>query len=164
MLRKAVTHRRNHAMLAVLIDTGCRRGEIAALRPGDVDLASGTIQFPVSKTRPRVVPLSDRAHLALTTHLRQRSRDRHPSLRCSTDPASLVRAVVRRYSEGTLTPHSLRRAFAVRWLANGGTEVGLMRIAGWSSKDMIAVYSAASAQELAQDEMRRLLGQRDPSG
>ena len=31
MLRKAVRHRRDYAMLALLADTGCRKGEIAAL-------------------------------------------------------------------------------------------------------------------------------------
>jgi hypothetical protein len=33
-----------------------------------------------------------------------------------------------------------------------------MRAAGWSSRDMIAVYTAANAHQLAQDEMRRLFG------
>ena len=53
-------------------------------------------------------------------------------------------------------PHAFRRAFAVRWLSNGGSELGLMRTAGWSSREMIAVYTAANADQLAQDEMRRL--------
>lgn len=159
VLRKASRHRRDFAILAVLADTGCRRGEIAALGEADVDLASGIVTFPVSKSQPRIVPLSDRAHRAVGGYIRTltRSTSKKPGLWRSTDPSSVVRAVVGRHSNKTLTPHSLRRAFAVRWLRNGGSEVGLMRIAGWSSREMIALYTEAFADELAHSEMRRLL-------
>jgi integrase len=73
----------------------------------------------------------------------------------SSDPYSLTRQAVEKHSG--FTCHALRRAFAVRWLAGGGSESGLMRIAGWSSSEMIRTYVRARADELAQDEMRRLL-------
>ena len=73
------------------------------------------------------------------------------------DPYQLVRQVVRRHSKGTLTPHSLRRAFAVRWLARGGSETGLMRVAGWSSLVMVQTYVRAQSDVLAADEMRKLM-------
>ena len=157
VLRHAVRHRRDFALLAVLADTGCRKGEIAALTPTDISLASGVVRFPVSKTEPRTVPLSDRAHRALESHLRALGSSRL-GLWASSDPYSLVAAVVRRHSEGQLTPHAFRRAFAVRWLAGGGSELGLMRVAGWSNREMISLYTAARADELAHAEMRRLQG------
>jgi integrase len=159
MLRHAARNRRDLAILAMLADTGCRRGEIASLAESDVDLASGVVVFHVSKSQPRVVPLSVRAHRALGGYVRllARSSSKKPGLWRSTDPSSVVRAVVARHSNNRLTPHALRRAFAVRWLRNGGSEVGLMRIAGWSSREMIALYTSACADELAHSEMRRLL-------
>ncbi len=73
------------------------------------------------------------------------------------DPYQLIRQVVRRHSKGTLTPHSLRRAFAVRWLGRGGSETGLMRVAGWSSLVMVQTYVRAQSDVLAADEMRKIM-------
>jgi integrase len=157
MLRRAAKRRRDLALLTLLADTGCRKGEIAAVERHHIDLRSGVVHFPVSKTEPRTVVLTDRAHRALGMHLRHPKRGMN-GLWDSRDPYSLVTAVVRRCSDDKYSPHALRRAFAVRWLASGGSELGLMRAAGWSSRDMIAVYTAANAHQLAQDEMRRLFG------
>ena len=65
VLAAAKGDRRAHAILAVLVATGCRRGELAALTPADLDLRSGVIRLRVSKSRARVVPLDDRAVAAL---------------------------------------------------------------------------------------------------
>ncbi len=148
--------RRDVALLTVLADTGCRKGELAALGVEHVDLNSGTITFPTSKSRPRTVPLSDRAVRALGRYLRQRGTRSGP-LWCVEDQYSLVKCVVKRHSRGELTPHALRRRFAVTWLLQGGSETSLMRIAGWSSRDMIALYSKASADVIAAEEFRRLM-------
>ena len=54
------------------METGCRKGEIAALTFADLNLADGTVRFPVSKSMVRTVPLTDRAVVALTHWGRQR--------------------------------------------------------------------------------------------
>ena len=56
-----------------------------------------------------------------------------------------------------ITAHSFRRAYAERWLAKGGSEVGLMRTAGWSSPSMVARYTRTNGERLAVEEARRLL-------
>jgi len=48
-----------------------------------------------------------------------------------------------------LTAHSFRRGLATRWLRSGGSEVHLMRVAGWSSPRMVARYTSAVATEEA---------------
>jgi len=53
-------------------------------------------------------------------------------------------------------PHVLRHTAASRWLAAGGTEGGLMAVAGWSRRDMIDRYTTATAEHRAADEARRL--------
>jgi Phage integrase family/Phage integrase, N-terminal SAM-like domain len=58
MLAKAKGHRRDHALLLLLVDSGARKGEVAALTVKDVDLASGMVTFRVSKTVARTVPLT----------------------------------------------------------------------------------------------------------
>lgn len=53
-------------------------------------------------------------------------------------------------------PHRLRHTAAHRWLAAGGSESGLMAIAGWTRTDMLVRYTRARASERAADEARRL--------
>jgi hypothetical protein len=51
----------------------------------------------------------------------------------------------------------LRGSFAVRWLEARMSEVGLQRVAGWTSNAMIRIYTAAKADEIALAEHRRFL-------
>ena len=52
--------------------------------------------------------------------------------------------------------HILRHTAATRWLRAGGSEGGLMAVAGWSTRDMIDRYTGASASERAATEARGL--------
>jgi integrase len=74
MLAAAKNDRRALAILVLLADSGCRRGELAAITRADVDLTSRVLHLRVSKSRARVVPLSDRAVVALGRWLRWRMR------------------------------------------------------------------------------------------
>jgi integrase len=91
-----------------------------------VDIRSGVVTLTVSKTRPRIVPLTDRAVLAVTRWLRQRGVG-HGSLWNSTDPYTVITNAMKRCSDGKITAHQLRRRFTVNWLLRGGSEIGLMR-------------------------------------
>jgi integrase/recombinase XerD len=53
-------------------------------------------------------------------------------------------------------PHMMRHTAATRWLRAGGSEGGLMAVAGWSTRDMIDRYTGASASERAAAEARKL--------
>lgn len=52
--------------------------------------------------------------------------------------------------------HMLRNTAATRWLAAGGSENGLMAVAGWSSREMLDRYTQASASDRAAAEARKL--------
>ncbi len=53
-------------------------------------------------------------------------------------------------------PHQFRHGFAHAFLAAGGQETDLMRLAGWSSRAMLQRYGAAAADERARDAYRKL--------
>ena len=74
--------------------------------------------------------------------------------------ASGVAQMMRRRGQAAgvddLHPHRFRHTFGHRWLSAGGTEGGLMQVAGWQSRDMLGRYGASAAGERARDEHRRL--------
>jgi integrase len=58
---------------------------------------------------------------------------------------------------GVISAHQFRRGLATQWLARGGSEIGLMRVAGWSSTRMVDRYTRARDEELALAEAVRVL-------
>jgi len=53
-------------------------------------------------------------------------------------------------------PHRLRHTAAHRWLAAGGSEGGLMAVAGWTRPDMLMRYTQAQASSRAAEEAKKL--------
>ena len=140
---------RNAAMVWLMFGSGLRVGEVAAARLEHLDLDARTIHLPVTKTlEERVAPLHPDTITLATRYLRRRGEQPGPLFvadgpratgsRMSVDA---VKNVIKRASTGTkVSPHSLRRGFAVEWLANGGDAASLMIICGWKSEAMIVNY------------------------
>ncbi len=57
---------------------------------------------------------------------------------------------------GDVHPHRFRHTFADRWLDKGGSEGGLMTVAGWDDPAMVRRYSKRRAAVRAMSEARRL--------
>jgi integrase len=167
-LHEPLHHRRDEAIVRLMFETGVRVGEVVALEIGDLNLANGLVRVRRGKGGiGRVVQIGPAAVEALRRYLAL--RDRH-SLAHASDLwlgergrrfgyDGLSRAQRRRAQRAGIEgfhPHKLRHTAAHRWLAHGGSESGLMAMAGWTRTDMLVRYTKARASERSAHEARRL--------
>ena len=77
---KAFADRRNSALVRLLIDTGMRRAELAALKVEDVDFEHDVALVMGKGRRPRACPFGRKSSQALDRYLRLRAQHRHGHL------------------------------------------------------------------------------------
>ena len=165
---KEFRDRRDEALVRLMAETGIRAGEVVALAVTDVSLDRGLATVTRGKGgKGRVAPFSPQTGLTIDRYLRARRAHRladSPALWLGDRGKGLSyyglhKALAGRAERAGLTgfhPHLLRHTAATRWLRAGGSEGGLMAVAGWSTRDMIDRYTGASAAERAADEARGL--------
>lgn len=165
---KEFRDRRDEAIVRLMSETAMRAGEVCGLTLDDVDLARGLVTVRRGKGgKGRISPFGPQTGVAIDRYLRARRThlladtsalwlgDRgkgleyyglHKTLKWRAELAGLK----------NFHPHLLRHTAASRWLAAGGSEGGLMSVAGWSTRDMIDRYTRSTAADRAASEARGL--------
>jgi site-specific recombinase XerD len=161
--------RRDEAMVRLMAETGARVNEVLGLDITDVDLPRGLAYIRRGKGgKGRIVPFGAMTAKAIDRYLRMRRS--HPG--AHMDALFLTARQQRRLADHGLRrtiglraaaagidkfhPHMFRHTAASRWLSAGGSEGGLMAVAGWSSREMLDRYVRATAAERAATEARGL--------
>lgn len=161
---------RDAALIKLMHETGLRAGEVLALDLDDVrwtdDPPALTVQKAKSR-RGRNVPYSPQAAQMIGTYLRHRRKRGNaasPAMWLGARGselayAGLYDALARRAETAGVEhfhPHRMRHTAAHRWLEKGGSENGLMTVAGWSRPDMMSRYTRGRAEQRAAEEASRL--------
>ena len=160
--------KRDEALIRLMTETGARAGEIRAMTVADLDLGHGTAVVRRGKGgKGRTIPFGPRTTAALDRYLRARKYHRlaatpalwlgergkdfaYHGLRCALADRARLAGIK------DFHPHVMRHTAADRWLSAGGSEGGLMAIAGWTRPDMLLRYTRARAGQRAADEARGL--------
>jgi integrase/recombinase XerD len=156
--------KRDRAILETLYGTGLRRGECARLDVQDLDLRAGSLLVRNGKgSKDRVVPIPQRAALALNVYL----RDVRPELATSSAERALFLTVWRgrRLSEPGLVavlrthawaagiprvhPHVLRHTCATHLLRGGADVRHVQVILGHRCLKTTALYTRVDVADLA---------------
>lgn len=159
--------RRDLAIVRILVDCGGRASEIVDMHLDEVDMLGGVATVHGKGGKDRLVPLGDRTCQAVDRYIRMRRQ--HPlaaSARLwlgqrgdSFGYAALWKTLKMRADAAGVEnchPHRFRHSFADRWLEAGGSEGGLMSVAGWSDYAMVRRYSKARANKRALGEAKKL--------
>ncbi|MET9816566.1 tyrosine-type recombinase/integrase [Streptomyces sp. NPDC006355] len=164
---KGYAERRDAALLFLFLDTGVRLSECTDRKVGDLDLDLNVLRVLGKKNKWRSVPFGRTTAQALDRYLRAAAKHKGHAL---TEDMWLWWGADRRHVYHRFTvwgvgqmlkkrceeagipplhPHQFRHTFAHQWKLAGGSDDDLMRITGWSSREMIARYGASAGTERA---------------
>ena len=162
--------KRDEAILRLMFTCGARAGEVVAIQVSDLNLCSVPPTALIRRGKGgkgRVVPLAIEAAAAIDKYMRARRTHR-----LKDDPALWLGDRGKHFTYDALHqslgmrakmagvagfhPHRLRHTAAHRWLTKGGSEGGLMAVAGWTRPDMLMRYTKAQASARAAEEAQRL--------
>jgi site-specific recombinase XerD len=165
---KEFIDRRDEAIVRLMVETGLRAGEVLAMQVSDVDCAQGRAIVRRGKGgKGRSVPFGAQTAAAIDRYVRARRTHRLSETAAlwlggggqTFSYHGLNVALKRRAQAAGIKGfhlHLMRHTAATRWLRAGGSEGGLMAVAGWSTRSMVDRYTGASAAERAATEARNL--------
>jgi len=160
--------RRDEALIRLMVECGSRASETVDMLLSETNLAAGTVVIRRGKGgKGRIVPFGPFTARSLDRYVRAR----RSHVLAATDAlwlggrgrgfayAGLYDTLHERAEVAGLRdfhPHRLRHTFADRWLDKGGSEGGLMAVAGWERPEMLRRYTKGRQAARALEEARGL--------
>ncbi|HEY5705732.1 MAG TPA: tyrosine-type recombinase/integrase [Terrimicrobiaceae bacterium] len=155
--------KRNYALIQLMLQTGLRVGEVAALSITDVQIRGRSGVVRIRQGKEREVPLNATARRALGLYVESHRRmgDADPfftSARGNRLSTRTIQAVITelarraKISRVKVSSHTLRHTFALNYLRqNPGKLADLASLLGHGALDSTAIYTRPSREKLAAD-------------
>lgn len=165
--RKTFVGIRDEAILRIMNECGIRAGEVVGMGLDDLNVRAGTAVINGKGGKQRVVAYGPKTAQAMDRYLRHRRQHKHADSRnlwlgqqgATFGYRALHKTLGARAAAAGVEgfhPHRTRHTAATRWLAAGGSEGGLMAVAGWSQRSMLDRYVKATASARAAEEAKGL--------
>ncbi len=160
---------RNHAIVALFLHTGIRRGELLHLDVSDINLIEGVLHVREGKgQKDRLITLNSEIVTVLSRYMQEREKNAllTPAYFFGlTNETRLTQDSIRRVFETTIretgikfNPHMLRRTFATMMLESGCDLFALQKLMGHSDvKTLINSYLKLSYDHLRKQVNRHPL-------
>jgi site-specific recombinase XerD len=151
---------RDYAILLLLYDTGIRRGELLAMRLGDVEAVDRAASVVSGKSGTRAVGMGTAARRAVRDYLtraRYAVPTDHDALWITRTgeplgPRGVGKLIDRLKAaagiEGRIYPHKLRHTFSTEFLRNGGNAYTLQVALGHTSPVVTSNYVHLAAADV----------------
>lgn len=153
--------------VAILVDTGLRKGELARIRWEDVDTANKQLRIPKSKAQTfRVIPMTNRLATLFdslrpgrtwaqtqsghSNHTMVWPDDSNPKA-LVIGPIDLKKSLIsasKQIGIKNIHPHQFRHTFATRLMQRGVAIEHIMALGGWKSATMAKRYARVNPVEL----------------
>ena len=159
------THKRNYAMVCLMLDTGIRVGELVNLKMDDISFASMTLKVKGKGEIERTIIFSKKSAKAMTAYIGARGHQPYEdALFISQQGNALKRnsvlQIVKRLGDKAglhdkrVCPHTLRHTFATLYIKRGGSPFVLQRLLGHSDIKTVMVYVNLVGKDLREDYFR----------
>jgi site-specific recombinase XerD len=162
--RSEVLRVRDRAIFELAYSSGLRRCELVGLNIKDINFGEGMVKVTGKLDKERLIPVGKKALEALAVYL----HTARPALaKGSPSPALFVTwhernkritptgfsYIFQRRKRG-ITPHGLRRAFAVHTLRNGAGIQHIQRMLGHEKLETTKIYTALNTEDLKRAHRR----------
>jgi site-specific recombinase XerD len=158
---------RDEAVIRFMAECTARAREVTGMKVATTKVLEGTALLFGKGARERLVPFGPYTATAIDDYLRVRRKHKHAASERlwlgvgapTWDYAGLYYALRGRAEAAGVEgfhPHRLRHTAADGWLEAGGSEGGLMTVAGWRDYSMLRRYTNRRAAVRAIDEAKRL--------
>jgi site-specific recombinase XerD len=150
---------RDRAIILVMADSGVRRAETINLNWGDLDMNTGLLRVRRGKGRKdRSTVVGATARRALLKYMRELTNVRPDAPLFQTQEGERFASdgfiqIFHRLSDRAgvyVSPHALRRTFAILSLRAGMDALHLQNMGGWTSLDMVNHYAQMVDDDLLQ--------------
>jgi len=156
---------RDRAIVAVLVDTGIRAGELLGLTLKNIDFGAGELRVFGKDMEERLVPIDEQASKALTEHLKsRRDRDGNRPVFISQRTKEVLtvsglRQVLKRLAQRAgvkerVYTHLFRHIFGRCWMRDGGDLESLGEVFGHNQLSTTRLYARQQIEDIKRKHRR----------